>query len=277
MSFLLNASYKFSFFISLSIHFFLLFFIFFVSIEHKQYLNLSPIYQVRLVEMPGLTKAGVNKQKTKVRSKKRIVTKKTQVSKAKKSKIGVSQKTRRKKVQTSKVISLKKSKSKSKSKKISEQALVAKKIKAIEKQVKAKERREKIPKEVAKIAQEIREAGAEGVIGGFVNGKFTGRGIGLSFQLYHAQIEERIMNNWILPTFLLKKQLALEAIVIIRIRRDGHVTKIKFEKRSGNPIFDRSVEKAIKNSDPLFPLPKDYTQPYYEVGFRFKWPKGRTG
>ena len=275
MSFLLNASYRCSFFISLSIHFFLLFFIFFVSIEHKQYLNLSPIYQVRLVEMPGLTKAGVNKQKTKVRSKKRIVTKKTQVSKAKKSKIGVSQKTRRKKVQTSKVISLKKSKSKSK--KISEQALVAKKIKAIEKQVKAKERREKIPKEVAKIAQEIREAGAEGVIGGFVNGKFTGRGIGLSFQLYHAQIEERIMNNWILPTFLLKKQLALEAIVIIRIRRDGHVTKIKFEKRSGNPIFDRSVEKAIKNSDPLFPLPKDYTQPYYEVGFRFKWPKGRIG
>ena len=275
MSFLLNASYRCSFFISLSIHFFLLFFIFFVSIEHKQYLNLSPIYQVRLVEMPGLTKAGVNKQKTKVRSKKRIVTKKTQVSKAKKSKIGVSQKTRRKKVQTSKVISLKKSKSKSK--KISEQALVAKKIKAIEKQVKAKERREKIPKEVAKIAQEIREAGAEGVIGGFVNGKFTGRGIGLSFQLYHAQIEERIMNNWILPTFLLKKQLALEAIVIIRIRRDGHITKIKFEKRSGNPIFDRSVEKAIKNSDPLFPLPKDYTQPYYEVGFRFKWPKGRIG
>ena len=275
MSFLLNASYRCSFFISLSIHFFLLFFIFFVSIEHKQYLNLSPIYQVRLVEMPGLTKAGVNKQKTKVRSKKRIVTKKTQVSKAKKSKIGVSQKTRRKKVQTSKVISLKKSKSKSK--KISEQALVAKKIKAIEKQVKAKERREKIPKEVAKIAQEIREGGAEGVIGGFVNGKFTGRGIGLSFQLYHAQIEERIMNNWILPTFLLKKQLALEAIVIIRIRRDGHITKIKFEKRSGNPIFDRSVEKAIKNSDPLFPLPKDYTQPYYEVGFRFKWPKGRIG
>ena len=275
MSFLLNASYRCSFFISLSIHFFLLFFIFFVSIEHKQYLNLSPIYQVRLVEMPGLTKAGVNKQKTKVRSKKRIVTKKTQVSKAKKSKIGVSQKTGRKKVQTSKVISLKKSKSKSK--KISEQALVAKKIKAIEKQVKAKERREKIPKEVAKIAQEIREGGAEGVIGGFVNGKFTGRGIGLSFQLYHAQIEERIMNNWILPTFLLKKQLALEAIVIIRIRRDGHITKIKFEKKSGNSIFDRSVKEAIKNSDPLFPLPKDYTQPYYEVGFRFKWPKGRIG
>ncbi|CAD7782695.1 MAG: hypothetical protein KIIPBIDF_01748 [Candidatus Methanoperedenaceae archaeon GB50] len=71
------------------------FFIFFVSIEHKQYLNLSPIYQVRLVEMPGLTKAGVNKQKTKVRSKKRIVTKKTQVSKAKK--IQVSPKNRTKK------------------------------------------------------------------------------------------------------------------------------------------------------------------------------------
>ena len=275
MSFLLNASYKFSFFISLSIHFFILFFIFFVSIEHKQYLNLSPIYQVRLVEMPGLTKAGVNKQKTKVRSKKRIVTKKTQVSKAKK--IQVSQKTGRKKAQTSKVISLKKSKSKSKSKKISEQALVAKKIKAIEKQVKEKERREIIPKEVAKIAQEIREGGAGGVIGGFVNGKFTGREISLSFQLYHAQIEERIMKNWILPTFLLKKQLALEAIVIIRIRRDGHITKIKFEKKSGNSIFDRSVKEAIKNSDPLFPLPKDYTQPYYEVGFRFKWPKGRIG
>jgi len=275
MSFLLNASYKFSFFISLSIHFFILFFIFFVSIEHKQYLNLSPIYQVRLVEMPGLTKAGVNKQKTKVRSKKRIVTKKTQVSKAKK--IQVSPKTGRKKAQTSKVISLKKSKSKSKSKKISEQALVAKKIKAIEKQVKEKERREIIPKEVAKIAQEIREGGAGGVIGGFVNGKFTGREISLSFQLYHAQIEERIMKNWILPTFLLKKQLALEAIVIIRIRRDGHITKIKFEKKSGNSIFDRSVKEAIKNSDPLFPLPKDYTQPYYEVGFRFKWPKGRIG
>ena len=69
----------------------------------------------------------------------------------------------------------------------------------------------------------------------------------------------------------MKESEGLEAIVVIKINRQGKIVKKMFEKKSGNVLFDQSVTEAIEKANPLPPLPPDYTQPYHEIGIRFRW------
>ena len=43
----------------------------------------------------------------------------------------------------------------------------------------------------------------------------------------------------------------LLAIINIRIARNGNVTILGFEKKSGNPLYDRAAIKAITDASPL--------------------------
>jgi TonB family protein len=119
--------------------------------------------------------------------------------------------------------------------------------------------------------EEIKKGASGGVIGEYVNHKPTGTEISPEFQMYYMDVWEKIKAKWILPTFLLKESQVLEAIVIIKIDRQGNIVKKMFEKHSGNPLFDQSVSEAIEKANPLPPLPPDYTQPYHEIGVRFRW------
>jgi TonB family protein len=279
-----NPSFKTSFFISVFVHFLLLGFAFFISIEHRSYFSFSPIYQVSLVEMPPLKKDEGVKGKAKIQPQNKAkppqVAKKTQTPPAKQ--------IEQKKTQTLKAIPLKKDKNIAKqnekkaksvleSKKKLEMAAVSEKIKMVEKRVRKKQANEGAQKEVARIAREIREGKGGEIIGEFIGGKLATKGISLGFQLYYAQIWEQLRGNWILPTFLLKQASNLEAIIIIKIDRDGHMINCRFEKKSGDALFDHSVEEALKKADPLPPLPKDYSWPNHEVGVRFKWTKEEIG
>jgi TonB family protein len=49
----------------------------------------------------------------------------------------------------------------------------------------------------------------------------------------------------------------LLAIVNIRIARNGNVTILGFEKKSGNPLYDRAAIKAITDASPLPPPPSE--------------------
>ena len=40
----------------------------------------------------------------------------------------------------------------------------------------------------------------------------------------------------------------LEAVIIVKIMRDGEIRDVWFEKRSGNSYFDDSAHKAVKKS-----------------------------
>ncbi len=92
---------------------------------------------------------------------------------------------------------------------------------------------------------------------------------GLAKRLYYSEVWKAIQNQWALPVELLNKK-NLEAIVIIKVRRDGEIVSMRFEKKSGNPVFDESVWKAIKKANPLPPFPKIYSPPYEEFGIRFR-------
>ncbi len=79
---------------------------------------------------------------------------------------------------------------------------------------------------------------------------------------YYAKVHQRIWNKWGVPSEIKEKKL--EAIVSIRIRRDGSVEIIGIDQKSGSSVFDRSALAAIKDASPLPPPPYEM-----EIGVRF--------
>jgi colicin import membrane protein len=88
-----------------------------------------------------------------------------------------------------------------------------------------------------------------------------GKGEGSIMADYYSRITKEIWQHWVFPETGDKN---LEAIISIRIMKDGSVQISRIEKSSGNPLFDRSALRAITKATPL-PHP-----PYeMEIGVRF--------
>lgn len=87
-------------------------------------------------------------------------------------------------------------------------------------------------------------------------------GPALSSKDYYSVVIAKIKDNWVYPDSLDKDLLT---IVVIKVTKDGAITIDRIEKRSGNPLFDRSVLVAINRSNPLPPPGEDI-----ELGIRFR-------
>ena len=101
-------------------------------------------------------------------------------------------------------------------------------------------------------------------IGGMKGGELS-----QALMLYRALVNEKIESNWVLPERLSQETEDLEAVVVVRARRDGTVFDINFEKKSGNSYFDDSVLKAILKSKPFPPFPDIYSPQEEEIVIRF--------
>ena len=98
---------------------------------------------------------------------------------------------------------------------------------------------------------------------------FSGQGNTASLMSqYYTQIWSKVRQNWALPQSILADK-NLEAVLDVRVLRNGQVTDISFEKRSGNSFFDQSAYRAIKKSDPFPPLPAWIQDSSVELGIRF--------
>jgi colicin import membrane protein len=117
---------------------------------------------------------------------------------------------------------------------------------------------------------------ASGQASGSGGGGGTG-GTGASgiqpIDFYRSLVPNHIENNWVFNEQLVGGRTDLVSVIVIKIMQNGEISDIWFEKKSGNSYFDDSVYKAVKKSNPLPPLPKEYTRPYYELGLIFT-PKG---
>ncbi|NWF76310.1 MAG: cell envelope integrity protein TolA [Nitrospirae bacterium] len=87
------------------------------------------------------------------------------------------------------------------------------------------------------------------------------QGTGTLFDDYYAKITNEIRQQWIFPDSGPKN---IEAIISIKILKDGTIINQKVEKSSGNTLFDRSALKAIAKANPLTPPPYEM-----EIGVRF--------
>ncbi|MDD5170419.1 MAG: TonB family protein [Syntrophales bacterium] len=85
---------------------------------------------------------------------------------------------------------------------------------------------------------------------------------------YSRAIWAKIKSQWALPGGILPKQNIL-AIIHVRILRNGALTDISIEKRSGNAYFDNSALRAVEKSNPLPPLPEGINDSSLDVGIRF--------
>jgi colicin import membrane protein len=89
-----------------------------------------------------------------------------------------------------------------------------------------------------------------------------------SINLYYAQIWSRIKGQWVFPQSISLKE-NFNAVVNVTILRNGMITELRFEKRSGNRYFDDSVMRAIRKASPFPPLPSDLGEQSIELGIRF--------
>ena len=86
-------------------------------------------------------------------------------------------------------------------------------------------------------------------------------GKGSLFDEYYTKIRKEIWQQWVFPDL---GQKDLEAIIAIRVMKDGTISLQKIEKSSGNSFFDRSALKALTKANPLSPPPYEM-----EIGVRF--------
>ena len=86
-------------------------------------------------------------------------------------------------------------------------------------------------------------------------------GKGSLFDEYYTKIRKEIWQQWVFPDF---GQKDFEAIIAIRIMKDGTISIQKIEKSSGNSFFDKSAIKALTKASPVSPPPYEM-----EIGVRF--------
>jgi len=123
---------------------------------------------------------------------------------------------------------------------------------------------------LAKKGDESSVAGKGGTGLGYSKQGVTSQGsIDLRFQIYYGLIWSKIKDAWVLPENMTSSGKNLEAIIAIRIRKDGEIVKAWVEKSSGNTYFDQSALRAVSKANPLPPVPEGYSEEYFELGIRF--------
>lgn len=94
----------------------------------------------------------------------------------------------------------------------------------------------------------------------------TGGIAGIRLRSYQALIQEKVRNAWTYPP----RSQGLEAVVYLAVDRAGHVEQLRFVRKSGNALFDESLQRAIKQAEPLPPLPDDYAGRLFEADLKFR-------
>jgi colicin import membrane protein len=105
--------------------------------------------------------------------------------------------------------------------------------------------------------------GSEGKSQSSMAAQKQGRGPsqGTLFDSYYAKITQQIWQEWVYPDTGDKN---LEAVIAVKIAKDGSLAVQGIEKKSGNILFDRSALRAIAKASPVSPPPYEM-----EIGMRF--------
>jgi colicin import membrane protein len=113
------------------------------------------------------------------------------------------------------------------------------------------------------------QTGSTTKTGGVSGPKGTGIEPDFYMKQYLSAVYQKIHDHWVLPD-LQNWDNALEAVLIIKIRKDGFVTDSFFERKSDNIYFNQFVLKALKEASPLPPFPDQLDKSTLEIGLRFK-------
>lgn len=84
--------------------------------------------------------------------------------------------------------------------------------------------------------------------------------------IYGEQVKYYVEKHWAFSNQMTSDSTDLETILVVKIMPNGSIADLWFEKKSGNKYLDESVYKAVKKSNPLPPLPKEYPDPFLILG-----------
>lgn len=101
------------------------------------------------------------------------------------------------------------------------------------------------------------------------SGGSSGAEIDSALKRYFAEVALRINGNWSLPDIQNLPE-SIEAILMIKVTKDGVVVGNYFDPKSDNPIYDSAVMRALQKSLPLPPFPPELKEKSLEFGFRFR-------
>ncbi|AGF79510.1 TonB family protein [Desulfocapsa sulfexigens DSM 10523] len=85
---------------------------------------------------------------------------------------------------------------------------------------------------------------------------------------YIATIGSSLNQHWALPE-IKPWNPDLSATVIIHIAKDGKIINHRFEKRSGDSVYDQFVSRTIQDANPLPPIPGAMKVSDFTIGLRF--------
>ena len=92
----------------------------------------------------------------------------------------------------------------------------------------------------------------------------------IEFAWYRDRLSAALKSHWRRP--ILERQYeSLSVVVTLEIQRDGSVRNPQIETGSGVPSLDRSALRAVRDADPLPPLPPNWRRPSMSARFVFRW------
>ncbi len=86
---------------------------------------------------------------------------------------------------------------------------------------------------------------------------------------YQSTIFSSLHEHWALPE-IKPWDPDLTAVVVIHIAKNGRIISHRFEKRSGDRVFDQFVGRTIQEANPLPAIPSAMRVQQYSIGLRFK-------
>ena len=92
---------------------------------------------------------------------------------------------------------------------------------------------------------------------------------GSRYSWYVDAVQRRVSGNWLQSTVDPALRFAPRAVVTFDILRNGAIANVQMLQTSGNASVDSSVVRAVQGSNPLQPLPSDYSGNKVSVEFWF--------
>lgn len=90
---------------------------------------------------------------------------------------------------------------------------------------------------------------------------------GARFGWYEQLLREKVARNW--RSQDLDARLRNRVSVLFDIRRDGSIGNVRVSQTSGNFALDQSAQRAIIQSNPMPPLPKEFERDVATIEFWF--------
>jgi protein TonB len=98
---------------------------------------------------------------------------------------------------------------------------------------------------------------------------FGQQDFGERYGWYVQAVRNRVSSNWLLSTISPSLLSAPRVYVDFDVNRDGSISNARVTQSSGIPEVDRSALRAVLASNPLAPLPADYSGNKVSVEFYF--------